>query len=106
MVETVESLSGQLLTVWHPLSIFKNCTYDPNMDYKEVIKNKYWNLIFILLNIEITRYLEEDLEVLNKSVERIPALKEDGTPRMLMKRGVGLVPYPPVLPTYSTPIEH
>lgn len=25
---------------------------------------------------------------------------------MLMKRGVGLVPYPPVLPTYSHPISY
>lgn len=51
-------------------------------------------------------FLNEDLIKITQSLERIPALKPDGTPRMLMKRGVGMVPYPPILPTYSTTIEH
>lgn len=51
-------------------------------------------------------FLNEDCAKVTQALERVPALKPDGTPRMLMKRGVGLVPYPPVLPTYSTTIEH
>lgn len=49
--------------------------------------------------------LSEDLEKIREACQKVPALKPDGTPRMLMVRGKGLVPYPPVYPTYSTPIE-
>jgi hypothetical protein len=51
-------------------------------------------------------FLSEDLATVTQALERVPVLKPDGTPRMLMKKGMGLVPYPPVLPTYSTTIEH
>jgi len=50
--------------------------------------------------------IREDLLKLEMATAKVQPLKEDGTPRMLMKRGVGLVPYPLVMPTYSFPISY
>lgn len=50
--------------------------------------------------------LKEVVTLVEESTKKIPALNERGEPRMLMKRGVGLVPYPPVMPTYSHPISY
>lgn len=61
--------------------------------------------IFQLLLDGVYTPLQEDVEEIRETCQKVPALKPDGTPRMLMKRGVGLVPYPPVYPTYSTPTE-
>lgn len=49
--------------------------------------------------------ISEDYDKIRETCQKVPALKPDGTPRMLIQRGVGLVPYPPVYPTYSTPTE-
>ena len=61
--------------------------------------------IYQILLAGIYDPLLEDFEKIREACQKVPALKPDGTPRMLMKRGVGLVPYPPVYPTYSTPTE-
>jgi hypothetical protein len=64
------------------------------------------SLLWINLSLALKLELTEDISKLMLATAKITPLKEDGTPKMLMKRGVGLVPYPPIMPTYSHPISY
>ena len=74
----------------------------PNSDTSDLVLYGLYHHFYLSLSESIN----DRLDRIKPSLEKIPALKPDGTPRMLMKKGIGLVPYPPVLPTYSTSIEH